>query len=168
MTEFSTPLYLLLVSSILTSYAATSVVLRGAKRIGLVDLPGERKIHETATPRLGGLAIIFGFSFPLLLMAANTRAAELVTKNLTYLFAVLASGSLIVGLGIYDDLIGTNAPQKFVVQFAAAIVLVAFGFRFDTISIAGRVFDLGLLGSVATVLWIVGVINALNFIDGIT
>lgn len=166
MSELYLPLIVLFISSAVTSYVATAVVKRGAQRIGLVDQPGDRKIHTVATPRLGGLAIIFGFGFPLLLMAANVRAAELVTKNLTYLFAVLASGSLIVGLGVYDDLIGTNAPQKFAVQFAAAFILVAFGFHFDFISLAGTVFDLGLLGSIASVLWIVGVMNAMNFIDG--
>ncbi|HYC62591.1 MAG TPA: MraY family glycosyltransferase [Thermoanaerobaculia bacterium] len=166
MAELYLPLVLLFVCSALTSYVATAIVRRGATRVGLVDEPGDRKLHTVATPRLGGLAIIFGFGFPLLLLAANSRAAELVTKNLTYLFAVLASGSIIVGLGVYDDLIGTNAPQKFAAQFAAAFILVAFGFHFDFISLAGTIFDLGILGAIASVLWIVGVMNAMNFIDG--
>ncbi|HEX2121766.1 MAG TPA: MraY family glycosyltransferase [Thermoanaerobaculia bacterium] len=166
MTQFYAPLILLLISSALTSYVATAIVRRGASHIGLVDVPDDRKMHDVATPRLGGLAIIFGFGFPLLLLAANERAAELVTKNLPYLFGVLASGSLIVGLGVYDDLIGANAPKKFAVQFGAALVLVAFGFRFDEISLLGMNFHLGILGSVASMLWIVGVINAVNFIDG--
>lgn len=166
MSELYAPLVLLFVCSSLTAYVATSIVRRGAQHIGLVDVPGDRKIHLKATPRLGGIAIIFGFGFPLLLLAANPQAAGLVTKNLTYLFAVLASGSLVVGLGVYDDLIGTNAQQKFAVQFAAAIILVAFGFEFEFVSLAGRVFDLGILGSIASVFWIVGVMNAMNFIDG--
>lgn len=166
MAELYVPLILLFACSALTSYVATAIVRRAAERIGLVDEPGDRKIHTVATPRLGGLAIILGFGFPLLLLAANERAAELVTKNLTYLFAVLASGSLVVGLGVYDDLIGTNAQQKFAVQFAAAFILVAFGLQFDVISVAGTEFKLGLLGAVASVIWIVGVMNAMNFIDG--
>jgi UDP-GlcNAc:undecaprenyl-phosphate GlcNAc-1-phosphate transferase len=158
---------LLFISSALTSFVTTGIVRRAAERVGLVDEPNERKVHRTATPRLGGLAIIFGFGFPLLLLAATDQAAHLVTKNLAYLFAVLASGALIVGLGVYDDLIGANAPKKFLVQTAAAIVLVMFGFQFDDISLAGRVFDLGFFGPVASVLWIVGVINAMNLIDGL-
>ncbi len=158
---------LLFVSSVLTSFFATGIVRRASQKIGLVDQPDERKIHHVATPRLGGLAIIFGFGFPLLLMAGAEEAAHLVTKNLAYLFAVLASGALIVGLGVYDDLIGANAPKKFAVQIAAAAILVFFGFKFDFISLAGRVFDLGILGELASVLWIVGVINAMNLIDGI-
>jgi UDP-GlcNAc:undecaprenyl-phosphate/decaprenyl-phosphate GlcNAc-1-phosphate transferase len=166
MSELYVPLVLLFACSAVTSYVATAIVRRGAQHIGLVDVPEERKLHTTATPRLGGIAIIFGFGFPLLLLAANERAADLVTKNLTYLFAVLAGGSLVIGLGVYDDLIGTNAPQKFAVQFAAAFILVSFGFHFDFISLAGRQFDLGLLGIVASIVWIVGVMNAMNFIDG--
>ena len=167
MAQYLIPLVLLFAASGLTSFVATGIVKRATLRIGLVDQPDSRKIHVEATPRLGGLAIIFGFGFPLLLLAGNPKAAELVTKNLSYLFAVLASGSLIVGLGVYDDLLGTNAPKKFIVQTAAAIILVTFGFHFDFVSLAGRNFNLGLLGVIASVFWIVGVINAMNFIDGI-
>jgi UDP-GlcNAc:undecaprenyl-phosphate GlcNAc-1-phosphate transferase len=166
MTEYYAPLVLLFLCSALTSYVATAIVRQGAQHIGLVDVPGDRKIHPIATPRLGGIAIIFGFGFPLLLLAANPRAADLVSKNLTYLFAVLASGSLIVGLGVYDDLIGTNAPKKFAVQFLAALILVSFGFQFEFVSLAGAVIHLGLLGAVLSMFWIVGVMNAVNFIDG--
>jgi UDP-GlcNAc:undecaprenyl-phosphate GlcNAc-1-phosphate transferase len=162
------PIILLLVSSALTSFVATAVVRNVASHIGLVDVPDDdRKRHEVATPRLGGLAIIFGFGFPLLLLATNPQATSLAIKNLSYLFGVLASGSLIVGLGVYDDLIGANAPKKFAVQGAAALILVAYGFRFTEISIAGMTFKLGLLGILASILWIVFIINAINFIDGI-
>ena len=166
-TEQLLPLLVLLVVSGVTSFLATAIVKRAAESIGLVDRPDERKLHPEATPRVGGLAIIFGFGFPLLLIAANAHAAELVAKNITYLFAVLASGSLVVGLGVYDDLVGANAPKKFAVQTAAALIVVAFGFRFSFVSIAGAVIQLGFLGVLATIVWIVGVINAFNFIDGI-
>jgi UDP-GlcNAc:undecaprenyl-phosphate/decaprenyl-phosphate GlcNAc-1-phosphate transferase len=166
MYESVVPLVLLFVASVLTSYVATGIVRRSSEQVGLVDMPDDRKHHRGATPRLGGIAIIFGFGFPLLLMAANDNALALVTKNLPYLFGVLSSGALIVALGVYDDLIGANAPKKFAVQTAAALILVAFGFQFDILSIAGRVYNLGFLGAVATVIWIVGVINAVNFIDG--
>ena len=92
----------------------------------------------------------------------------LVSKNIEYLCAVLAAGSLIVGLGVYDDILGADAPRKFTVQTAAAVILVAFGFRFDFVSLGGAVinFNFGLLASIISVVWIVGVINAMNFIDG--
>ena len=164
--QYYAPLILLFISCGLTSFVTTAIVRRAASHIGLVDVPDDRKVHGIATPRLGGLAIIFGFGFPLLILAANERAASLVTKNLPYLFGVLASGALIVGLGVYDDLIGANAPKKFLVQTGAALILVAFGFRFNEISLAGMNFDLGILGWLASLVWIVGIINAVNFIDG--
>jgi len=160
-------LSMLLIASGVTSFVTTAIVKKAAEAIGLVDRPDERKLHPEATPRVGGLAIIFGFGFPLLLLAANSHAAGLVAKNITYLFAVLASGSLVVGLGVYDDLVGADAPKKFIVQTAAAIIVVSYGFHFSFISIAGRTIELGFFGVLATIVWIVGVINAFNFIDGI-
>jgi UDP-GlcNAc:undecaprenyl-phosphate GlcNAc-1-phosphate transferase len=167
MSQLYAPLALLFVCSSLIAFVTTPVVRKAARQIGLLDEPGERKVHPHGTPRLGGLAIIFAFGFPLMLLSANEHAADLVSKNLTYLFAVLSSGSLIIALGAYDDLIGANAPKKFAVQFAAAIILVSFGFEFNAISVAGWSLNLGLFGSVVSVLWIVGVMNAMNFIDGV-
>ncbi|HEV7427617.1 MAG TPA: MraY family glycosyltransferase [Thermoanaerobaculia bacterium] len=167
MLQYSIPLLLLFLACAATSFITTAAVKRIAEEVGAIDHPNERKQHAESTPRMGGLAIIFGFGFPLMLLAANGHAAELVSKNLTYLFAVLASGSLIVGLGVYDDLLGSDAPKKFLVQTAAAIILVSFGIHFSTISIGGVSIKLGILGSVVSVIWIVGVINAVNFVDGI-
>ena len=167
MQEFALPVLALFIAAAITSFLTTGVVKVLAEKVGAIDTPNERKLHLAATPRLGGLAIIFGFGFPLMLMAANRHAAGLVSKNLTYLFAVLASGSLIIGLGVYDDLLGSDATKKFAVQTAAAIILVSFGFQFSSISFGSRVIDLGVIGSVVSVIWIVGVINAMNFIDGI-
>src|SRR5215213_2879158 len=168
MTLLTAALLLLFACSALTSFVTTGIVRKAAEQAGLLDRPdSQRKHHSGDTPRIGGLAIIFGFGFPLLLLAGNPHAAELVSKNLTYLFAMLASGSLIVGLGVYDDVVGANAPKKFLVQTAAAIILVTFGYHFSFISVAGAVIELGIIGLVASVVWIVGVINAVNFIDGI-
>ena len=167
MREYAVPLILLFVASGAISFATTAIVKRVAEEMGAIDHPGARKLHLASTPRLGGLAIIFGFGFPLMLLAANEKAVELVSKNLTYLFAVLASGSLIVGLGVYDDLLGSDAPKKFIVQTAAAMILVAFGFRFTSVSIGDNIVHLGYVGWLVSVVWIVGVINAMNFIDGI-
>ncbi|HVE73174.1 MAG TPA: MraY family glycosyltransferase [Thermoanaerobaculia bacterium] len=166
MAQTVVPLVLLFISSLASAYVVTGIVKRTSEHIGFVDVPDARKTHLDATSRLGGLAIIFGFGFPLLMLGANQNGSAVLTANLQYLFGLLAAGSLIVGLGVYDDVLGADAPKKFVVQTGAAVVLVLFGFRFDFISIAGQVFELGALGIVASILWIVGVINAMNFIDG--
>src|SRR3954447_14570582 len=164
MLQYSIPLLLLFITCAVTSFITTAAVKRIAEEVGAIDHPNERKQHLQSTPRMGGLAIIFGFGFPLMLLAANQHAAELVSKNLTYLFAVLASGSLIVSLGVYDDLVGSDAPKKFLVQTAAAIILVSFGFHFSFISFAVYRIELGIVGSAISVLWIFFIINAVNFI----
>src|ERR1051326_2145287 len=185
MFETSIALAVLFILSAVTSYVVTMIVKKTAEAIGAVDHPDidTRRIHLESTPRLGGLAIIFGFGFPLLLLAGNHHAASLVSKNIGYLCALLAARSLhvrprrlaarprpaappIVGLGAYDDLLGADAPRKFTVQTAAAVILVAFGFRFDFVSLGGVVINFGLMASVISVVWIVGVVNAMNFIDG--
>jgi len=166
MTQSLVPLLLLFLSSGVTAFVVTGIVKRGSEHIGFVDVPNERKHHTGATSRLGGVAIIFGFGFPLLMLAAEDNGAALMSSNVKALFGLLAAGSLIVGLGVYDDILGANAPKKFAVQIAAALILVLFGFQFDLVSIAGQVLHLGILGILASVIWIVGVINAVNFIDG--
>jgi len=157
----------LFIVAAVTTWAATGGVKRLAERIGCVDYPGVRKIHRLPTPRLGGIAIVIGFALPLMLLTLHPQATALVQKNVTYLMAVLFSGSVIICLGIYDDILGSNATKKFAVQGFAAALLVGFGFRFEEISIAGVIqIPLGGVGGLATIIWIVGVINAVNFIDG--
>src|SRR2546430_15674840 len=90
----------------------------------------------------------------------------LVSKNIEYLCAVLAAGPLIVGLGGYDDILGADAPRKFTIQTAAAAILVAFGLRFDFVSLAGTLINLRVLASAISVVWIVGVVNAIHFTYG--
>src|SRR5204863_66886 len=97
---------------------------------------------------------------------AKPKRSPLDVDGIETLCAVLAAGSLIVGLGVYDDILGADAPRKFTIQAAAAVILVAFGFRFDFVSLAGTFINFGVLASVISVVWIVGVINAMNFIDG--
>src|SRR5258708_28532230 len=145
MAQYAAPLLLLSIASALTCVITPGGVKRIAEEVGAIDRPNERKFHAAETPRMGGLAIIFGFGFPLMLLAANGHAAELVSKNLTYLFAVLASGSLIIGLGRYAALLGSAPPKKFIVQTAAAVLLVTFGFQFSSFSIAGFPVHLRLL-----------------------
>ncbi len=155
------------VAAALVSFLSTFSVKRLAEWIGCIDHPGERKLHTVATPRLGGLSIVLGFALPLLSLMLQEKGAMLVQKNVSYLFAVLLAGSVIIALGVYDDLFGANAVKKFTVQIFAAVALIGFGFRFEQISPAGVNLHLGFwLGSTLTLIWVVGVINAVNFIDG--
>lgn len=153
--------------AVVVAWSSTIFVKRLAERIGCIDHPTDRKLHTKGTPRLGGLAIILGFGTSLLLLPLDSHAADFVAKNSRYLFAVLSSGSIIIALGVYDDLFGSDAVKKFGVQTLAAAILVMAGFHFEQVSLYKfGTIDLGWFGSVVSILWIVGVINAMNLIDG--
>ncbi|HUO85499.1 MAG TPA: MraY family glycosyltransferase, partial [Thermoanaerobaculia bacterium] len=144
----------------------TRVTIVGARRVGVLDHPGPRTFHTVATPRLGGIGIIAGVSLPMLALLFFPPFREVFAVNREPLIGLLIAGVLIIGLGIYDDLFGANAWEKFLFQTMAAAVLVQFGFVFDKLSLLGFTFDLNGLAWLATIVWIVGIINAVNFIDG--
>lgn len=154
--------------------ALTPLVSRLAHRIGALDIPGGRKVHERITPRLGGLAVLAGF---LAGIGAGLWQSGVVRDQAAPAFVgVLLGGLIIVGIGIYDDTRGATAWTKFPFQILAAHLAWSFGVRFGLLSnmlallgvSAGDPWILGEgLSYVATILWLVGVTNAMNFIDGL-
>lgn len=147
---------------------STSPVLNLARRLRLYDKPdGVRKIHSDEIPRLGGIAIAAGFLSPLiaLLFYTNTFAAEL-RGNGPRVQAFFIGALAILGLGIYDDIRGCGAWAKLGVQSAVGILLWSSGLRFDSFSFLGTGYELGIWSLPITMLWIAGIINAMNLIDG--
>jgi len=148
----------------LVSFSATFflvVALRpAAHRLGLVDAPGHRKIHDSPVPLVGGIAIFLGF----------LAGALLVGPDSARLDAFLAGSGLLVAVGALDDRVELSHWLRFAAQIAATLIMV---FRGDLV-----IDDLGgILGSGSqplgnwaipfTVLGTVGVINAINMIDGV-
>jgi UDP-GlcNAc:undecaprenyl-phosphate/decaprenyl-phosphate GlcNAc-1-phosphate transferase len=163
--EESTFLIIFVIAAVVTFFATrTTMVL--AHRAGVLDQPGVRTFHRVATPRLGGLGIVAGISIALLVALAVPDLRIVFLVNLHYLAGLLLAGAVIIGLGLYDDLFGANAWKKFSFQFLAAGILVYFGFSFQIVSLFGFRLDLNGFGGIATMIWIVAVINAVNFIDG--
>lgn len=157
----------------LVSTLVTPWVSRLAHRLGALDVPGGRKLHERITPRLGGLSVLAGFWVAL---AAGIWASPYVRAEIDPAFGgVLLGGLILVGLGIYDDIHGATARRKFPFQFLAAHVAYSFGVRFHLLTnvlflmgFGGEKWILGEgLAWIITLLWLVGVTNALNFIDGL-
>ncbi|QRN86786.1 undecaprenyl/decaprenyl-phosphate alpha-N-acetylglucosaminyl 1-phosphate transferase [Clostridia bacterium] len=151
---------ILLLGTIATviSLLLTPIVKRLAIKIGAVDYPNERKVHEGVMPRLGGLAIFLSF------LVVSLAFAE---KSSTYTGLILAD-LIIVLTGIADDTKGLGPKLKLMGQVLAALVLVEFGFRINFIvfPITSYIF-LERASVIATVLWLVGVTNAINLIDGL-
>lgn len=137
----------------------TPLVRKLAFKCGALDLPDHRKVHKRTMPRMGGLAIYIAFV-----------AAVLLTQDLTIeVVGLLVGGSLILLLGMFDDIKGISPRVKLAGQVLAACALIPFGLevKFLTNPISELPITLGLLGIPVTVLWVVSVTNAVNLIDGL-
>jgi UDP-GlcNAc:undecaprenyl-phosphate GlcNAc-1-phosphate transferase len=156
--------------AIAVSSLATPLVRDLARRWGLLDHAlSSRKAHGQPVPRLGGIAITMGFFAPLVgLLFIDSSVGRLFTADASRVVGLFTGGVLIAALGIYDDVKGADARKKFAVQFTAAALMYALGYRIDSLSVPflGAV-ELGLAGLPLTVLWIAGVTNAVNLIDGL-
>lgn len=160
---FTARLLLAIGLSALISFAATPAVKRMAYKVGAVDVPKDsRRMHDHPIPRLGGLAIALAFIL-----------TTLVTVELDQQMQGILLGSIIIlVLGVLDDSLTLPAMPKFIVQIIAAIVVVAHGctIRFITNPFSSQVgdcIDLGILSVPVTIIWIVMLTNAVNFIDGL-
>jgi len=150
------------------TWIVTPMVIRLAHLMGAVDRPGERKIHRQPVPRIGGVAVYCGFLAGLLFAAWATGSTVDPASVSVYWagLAVAATGMLLVGLA--DDVWGLTFHWKFAAQIVAAVFVWFSGFRIEILSHPlGGEFELGLLSLPLTVLWIVGITNAVNLIDGL-
>ncbi|BDG09634.1 MraY family glycosyltransferase [Anaeromyxobacter paludicola] len=154
-----------------TSAWLTPVVGAAAHRYGFLDHAlSSRKIHGRPIPRLGGIAIVVAFYAPLLalLLVHGSGVGARFWGDLPHALGLFLGGAVIAALGVYDDLFGAGARLKFAVQFGVAALMYAFGFRIDAIAVPLlHTVSVGWLGLPLTMLWIAGVINALNLIDGL-
>nr|WP_317324557.1 MraY family glycosyltransferase [uncultured Flavonifractor sp.] len=152
-----------LVVALLVALVATPVVKSLAFKMGAVDVPKDnRRMHDHPIPRMGGLAIFLGFLLSVLLFLELTPQMR----------GMLLGATIIVVLGIFDDIYSLGAKLKFVIQIGAALVAVFSGNVIQTLSnpnvfSSDLYWDLGWLSIPVTVLWIVAITNAVNLIDGL-
>lgn len=140
-------------------------VIAYSKKEGLVDIPNERKIHKIPVSRLGGVAIWAStmLTFLFLVLLSYYPYGSLVS-------GILLGSSLIFLLGLVDDIYNLDAKFKLVVQILITTVVYLLGVKVDMTSFSAHIglgFDLGFLSYPITLLWIVGISNAVNFIDGV-
>jgi UDP-N-acetylmuramyl pentapeptide phosphotransferase/UDP-N-acetylglucosamine-1-phosphate transferase len=142
------------------SYLSVHLIRHYAEKRRILDHPNERSSHAVPTPRGGGLAIV------LLVLAAGLWSASNVGWNRSLIY--LAGGGIIAWLGWRDDLHSFSPRLRFTVQgIVAAISIYGLGyFKSVTIPMLGEL-QLGVIGIVITFLWIIGLTNAYNFMDGI-
>ena len=157
--------------------AATPIVRRYARRFGMVDRPEARRVNTKVIARGGGVAILLGFVIvAFALLVANSVIGlhfvdqpQIIQRPQT--LALLGGAVLAVGVGLLDDWFQLRARWQFIGQFVLAGVAVALGVAVTTIndpfSVDGTLVIPGALVVVATLIWIVGMINSMNFIDGL-
>lgn len=139
------------------SCALTPLVKVLAKKVGAMDVPkDDRRMHHTPIPRMGGLAIFFGFLISVLIFQKLKLSPELS--------GILLGAVIIVILGVLDDILTLRALPKFLVQIVAAVIVVISGCRIDHF-MGFTVPDW--LSYPISVIWIVAITNAINFIDGL-
>lgn len=155
--------------SALGAWFATPWVRRLAWRYGVLDQPSDRKVHTEPMARLGGLAVFIGFCLPWLgFLLLKNRVAGIFAEYWEMFWALLAGSLAMLLLGIYDDLKGLKATPKFIVQTAVAVTLYYAGFKITRLTNPfGPAIELEWLALPVSVLWMVGITNAINLLDGI-
>jgi len=153
-----TDAFLAFALALVVVWISTPVVKSLAWRIGAIDEPRERGLHQFPTPRLGGLAILAGIIAAGLAFLPHDKQTT----------AILFGAGVIVAVGVADDLLELSADVKLAGQILAAVVPVANGVRVDTMTLPflGHI-DLGHAAYPLTVIGIVAVMNMVNFIDGV-
>src|SRR4029453_6686023 len=167
------------VPSFVAALLATYVVRQFAPAWGLIDQPGERKVHTTPTPRSGGLAIwlgvvgTFAVGQLLLVLATNVPAIEALVPDFARphlagiwsqsdkLWIILAAGTALALLGLMDDRGGLSWQLRLLAEFgiAAACVWVVPNLRLTAF------INAPLVTGALSVVWIVALINSFNMLD---
>lgn len=141
---------LIFATALVCAIGGTPLARRIAVRVGVVDKPNARKIHTSPMPLLGGLAIYAAFLLALVLFADRFYIPQLI--------GIIVGATWVSFLGIWDDRVGMGAGIKLAGQILAAFILILTGVTAD-------VFHQPLLDIPLTLLWVVGITNAMNLLD---
>ncbi len=159
----------------------TPLVVRLAVRLGIVDKGDhDRRMHDSPKPRVGGIAVFLGFAFALFAMLGLTPASPLGLTPaadqfgaIHRLVGLLFGGLLILGVGIWDDVMTMRPRNKLIAQIVVASISMLYGFVIP--GITNPFHDPGTnwidfpiwVGVPLTLIWYVGMMNAINFLDGL-
>ena len=161
--RFALKMLVALAASAVVSFIATPMVKSLAYKVGAIDVPKDnRRMHKVPIPRLGGLAIFIAFLLTTLIFADIDRQLQ----------GILLGSVMIVVLGVLDDIMALKALPKLIVQIAAAGIAVYHGCVIQFFSNPNVFSDvsyvnLGWLSIPISIIWIVAITNAVNFIDGL-
>jgi len=161
-------LVLIFVISVGVSYLLTPLMEKTAIKTGILSIPEERNVHTQPIPYLGGLAVYFAFVVSTLVVFLASQ--QLRMESFDKITGLLIGGTLIVILGLWDDIKNIKPIIKLSGQIGVALMLYGFGFRIELLTnpLLGGEMRLPLfLNIIFTVAWIIGLVNAMNLIDGL-
>jgi UDP-GlcNAc:undecaprenyl-phosphate GlcNAc-1-phosphate transferase len=157
-------------ASAVAAWLVTPLVVRLAARIGALDAPGPRKVHASPIPRIGGLSIVVGLAAGIAVAAvASGYVRHGGWSRASYWLGLGICACGMLALGLVDDLRRLSFRTKFAVQLVAGVAVWTAGFRIDALGWPGAdsALQLGAWSLPLTLLWVVGVTNAFNLIDGL-
>lgn len=147
-----------MIFAFLIAFTVTPAIRVVSYKLGAVDVPkDDRRMHNTPIPRLGGLAIFISF----------TAATMIFGKFTPAMTAIWLGGCIIVTLGALDDIYKLHALIKFAVQLVVALIAVWQGITIEFINLFGNYIVFGIFEIPITIIWIIGLTNAINLIDGL-
>lgn len=137
----------------------TPFVKKVARELNIMAFPGHRHIHQNATARMGGLSIFTAFMISAMIFLRADQA----------ILSLMIGGALIAISGMLDDLVDLSAKHKLLFQFVATAIVIFYGqIRLTYINFPGGItLEFGALSTVVTFLWIIGITNAINLVDGL-
>ena len=152
------------VSAMIITLVLTPAARLIAFRTGALDRGRGRRAHVGIVPRLGGIAIFLAVVLPMVAVIAR-NPSDPFNRGFT---GILAAGTIVFILGIYDDIRGLHIKYKLAVEIAAAVLLWLAGVKITAITnpFNGHM-ELGVMSLPVTVLWVIIVTNAFNLIDGL-
>lgn len=153
--------YLTLFLCFIASIIITPYVKKFAIAIGATDKPNARKVHQKIMPRLGGLAIYISFIIGFLILRPTDPDVSVLS--------IIIGSFIIIITGVLDDRFELSAKIKLIGQLLAASAVVLGGIQIDfiTLPFSEQEIDFGYFSIPITILWIVGITNAINLIDGL-
>ncbi|MBC5798408.1 MAG: undecaprenyl/decaprenyl-phosphate alpha-N-acetylglucosaminyl 1-phosphate transferase [Candidatus Eremiobacteraeota bacterium] len=160
------------VTAFVTAFFATPQIRKLALKVGVLDAIGERRMHAEPKPRIGGIAVYLGLAAALFVtigFALHTSLFHSANDTQDF-FGLLFGGTLIMLVGVWDDIMGMRPRNKFVAQIVVAIISMIYGFHIGDIRVPGGENYLYLppwIDYPLTLVWYLGMMNAINFLDGL-
>lgn len=162
--------YSIIIITFICCLLLTPLVIKMARKYNLVDIPKDnRRVHSKPMPRVGGIAIVVSMYIGLGIYYLLTKDIPSIALNEKFIGYALG-GLIIFSMGLIDDIKNLRARYKFVFQLAAAVIIYCFGIRISGIKIPfiyTDIIDFGILDFPITLIWIIGITNAVNLIDGL-